>query len=380
MKHRTEKIKKWMFLIFFAIIVWWILDNIKFVGKGLNFILGVLAPFIIGLIIAFILNKPMSFIEEKLFYKVEAFSGIKDKYKRVISFLITLVLFIMVIAIVLVLVIPNLIEAGEELADKLPRYWENIQSYIEESSVEYSSVNNLVQRINFDNIDQSIYNFVKGGFSNWLDSTVSVFSSVIGGLVSTGLGIVFSIYFLLQKESLISSFKRFMYAVLPVKIAEKLDYVARITRESFSQFLTGQTLDALILGGMFFIVMSIFKFPYALMISIIIAISAVIPLVGSFFGLLIGAFLIFVESPKMAGFFIILFLVLQQVEGNLIYPKVVGKASGLSSVWTLAAVTLGGSLMGIVGIILFVPMFSVIQTLLVEYTEERLEEKDINIE
>ena len=171
-----------------------------------------------------------------------------------------------------------------------------------------------------------------------------------------------------------------MYAVLPVKIAEKLDYVARITRESFSQFLTGQTLDALILGGMFFIVMTIFKFPYALMISIIIAISAVIPLVGSFFGLLIGAFLIFVESPKMAGFFIILFLVLQQVEGNLIYPKVVGKASGLSSVWTLAAVTLGGSLMGIVGIILFVPMFSVIQTLLVEYTEDQLEEKDINIE
>lgn len=377
MEIKTDRMKKAMFLIVFAILTWWIFANIQFVSKGLNLFLGILSPFIIGLVIAFILNKPMSFIEEKLFYKGRVLGGLKENYKRPISFLLTLILFIVIIAIVSVLVVPNLIEAGKQLADKLPKYWEGLQEYVKNSSIKYSKINEFIQEIDFEEINDNIYNFVKGGLLNWLGSTFTVFSSVFSGLLSIGLGFVFAVYFLLQKESLIDGIKRLIYAVFPLNIARRICYIGSVTRNSFSQFLTGQTIDALILGGLFFISMMIFRFPYALMVSIIIAISAFIPIVGSFVGLLIGTFLIFVENPKMAGFFIILFFTLQQIEGNLIYPKVVGKASGLSSVWILAAVTLGGSLMGIVGIILFVPMFSVIQKLLKEFVDGRLEEKKI---
>lgn len=379
METKTKSIKKAMFLIFFAVFIWWLFDNVKFIGIGINLFFDILSPFIIGLVIAFILNKPMSFIEHNLFVKIIPSDRLKDKYKRPISFFMTLTLFIVVLGIVLMIVIPNLIGAGEELTEKLPKYLANIQDYIKNSSIKHATINDWILGINFNEISDNAYTFVKGGFLNWLGSTFTVFSSVVGGIISTGLGFVFAIYFLLQKEELILSVKKLIYATFPLNIADRVVYIGTITSESFSQFLTGQTLDALALGGLFFISMLILKFPYAVMVSTIIAISAFVPIVGSFVGLVIGAFLIFVETPKMAGFFIVLFLVLQQVEGNLIYPKIVGKASGLSSIWILAAVTLGGSLMGIIGIILFVPLFSVLQKLLTEYTEKRLKEKGVDI-
>lgn len=379
MEIKTEPMKKAMFLIVFAIFTWWLFDNFRFVGSGLNILLGILSPFIIGLAVAFILNKPMIFIEEKLFGKNAHFNGIKEKYKRPISFLITLLVFILVLAIILILVIPNLIGAGEQITDKVPKYFEILQEYIEKSSTKYPQVNEEIQKIDLEKMTDNILNFIKGGFSNWIGSTFTIFSSVVGVLFSIGLGFVFAIYFLLQKEELILSIKKLIFSVFPIKIANRLIYIGKITRDSFSEFLTGQTLDALALGALFFISMIIFRFPYALMVSVIITIGAFIPIVGAFIGLAVGGFLIFVEDPRMAGFFLILFLVLQQIESNLIYPKVVGKASGLSSVWILAAVTLGGSLMGILGIILFVPLFSVAQKLLKEYTDRKLGEKNIEI-
>lgn len=380
MNIKTNRMKKSMFLIVFTIFTWWIFYNIQLVGMGIKLLLGLLAPFIVGLVIAFIFNKPMSFIEEKLFNKDKVFGGLNDKYKRPISFLMTLVLFVLLIIIVSVLVIPNLVEAGKELAEILPEYWENLQEYAKNGSSNYSKVNELIQDIDFEEVNNNIFTFIKGGFTDWIGSTFTAFSSVIGGITSTGLGLVFSVYFLLQKEELLKSVKKFTYAVFQLKVAKKTEYVAKITNESFSQFLTGQTLDALALGSMFLITMLIFRFPYALMVSVIITITGFIPIVGAFIGLIIGAFVIFIENAKMAGFFILLFFILQQIESNLIYPKVVGKASGLSSVWILAAITLGGSLMGIVGIILFVPMFSVIQKLLQDYIDRRLEEKNLMLE
>lgn len=378
MEIKIKSKRNAIFLIFSAILIWWMFSNLKFIGKGLSLLLGVLLPFIIGLVIAFILNKPMSFIEEKLFGEDAIFQNLKEKFKRPMSFLITILLVLLIFTLVLIIIVPSFIEAGEELGSKLPKYWENINSYIDKSPIKSSKISNWVGNIDLDEIYSGLNTFIRGGFSSWIGSTVTIFSSVIGGIISTGLGIVFAIYFLLQKEDLSLSIERFIYASLPLNIANRILYIARITNESFSQFITGQSLDALILGGMFFIVMTIFQFPYAILVSITIAICAIIPIVGSFIGLLIGAFLIFVESPKMAGFFIILFLVLQQIEGNIIYPKVVGKASGLSPVWILTAVTLGGSLMGILGIIIFVPMFSVIQKLLKEYVDNELKEKNID--
>lgn len=377
MKITSDQTKRAMVLIVFSVFIWWVFGNYQFILRGFNVLLGILTPFIIGFVIAFILNKPMSFFEKKLFEDGAKFEKVKEKYKRPLSYLITVLLFLLIIAIVLLLVIPNLVSAGEDLAQKIPAYWENVEEYIKTSSIKYSGINDWVQGIDFQEINDSMLSFVSGQSINWLGSTFSVFSTVIGRIISLGLGFVFSIYFLLQKEDLSLGIKRLIYSVFPLRVADRIIYIGKITRESFSQFILGQSLDALALGSLFFVTMMIFRFPYAMMVSIIIAISAIIPIVGPFIGLVIGAFLIFVESPKMAGLFIILFLVLQQIEGNLIYPKIVGKASGLPSVWILAAVTLGGSLMGILGIILFVPIFSVIQKLLKEYTDKKLKEKDL---
>lgn len=378
MEIHTQRVKKIMFLIVFTIFIWWCFDNFQFLAKGFTLFLGIIAPFIIGLVIAFILNKPMSFFEAKLFNNNSPFRGLKDKYKRPISFLITLAIFILVLGLVVILAVPNLVAAGENLASKLPGVIENLQEYIKNGPIEYAQINSWIQDLDLNALNDSISSFVSGGLSDWLGSAVTIFSSVLGGLISTGLGIVFAIYFLFQKEDLSLSIKKLLYSLFPLNVADRILYIGEITRESFSKFITGQSLDALALAGLFLVTMTIFGFPYALMVSAIIAICALIPIVGSFIGLVIGTFLIFVESPKMALFFIILFLVLQQIEGNFIYPKIVGKASGLSSVWTLAAVTLGGSLMGIIGILLFVPLFSVIQKLLSEYIDKRLEEKEMN--
>ena len=377
MDLKKKYMKQAMFLIVFTVFTWWLFSNFRLVGKGFTMVLGVLAPFIIGLVIAFILNKPMSFIEEKLFNKGGPFSGINDKYKRTLSFFMTIIIFILIIGLMLILVIPNLVEAGVQLAEQVPKYFETLQETIKNSSIKYSVINDQIQKIDFNEVSQSILSFAKGGFSNWIGSTFSIFTSLVGGFISIGIGFVFAIYFVLQKEELILSVKKLIYAVFPLKVAQRISYIGILTNRSFSAFITGQTLDALALGTLFLISMMIFKFPYALMVSVIITMSAFVPVVGSFVGLVIGAFLIFVEDPRMAGLFVVLFLVIQQIEGNLIYPKIVGKTSGLSSVWILAAVTLGGSLMGIVGIILFVPMFSVIQTLLKEYTDRRLIEKSV---
>lgn len=378
MDIKKTSMKNIIFLIIFSIFIWWLFENFKFVGWAFGLFLEIIAPFIIGLVIAFILNKPMTFLEKKLFNKKGLFKGKISKYKRPISLLITIIFFALVIALVLILVIPNLIAAGKEIAEKIPSYWDNLQVFVENSSKNYPQINDQIKNIKFNDITSGLFSFLRGGLSNWIGSTFSVVTSIISVFVSVVIGFVFSIYFLLQKESLIIGLKKFIYAIFPLRVSNRIVYIGKITNEAFSDFLFSQSIIALILGLLFLVIMLIFGFPYALMISVIISLTTFIPLIGPFIGLIVGAFLIFVEDPKMAGFFIILFLVLQQLEGNLIFPKVVGKASGLSPVWILAAVTIGGSVFGIIGIVIFVPLFTVIHKLLKEYTDRKLEEKKID--
>lgn len=378
MKFTTIRIKKAMFLIFFSILTWWLFSNFKLVGKALDILLNVLSPFIIGFSIAFIFNKPMDFIERKLFTDFSLFESLKQKHKRMISFLITLLLFLILIGLFSIIVIPNLIEVSKELANQIPKYFDDFKNFLDTSSLGGIKISQQVQNLNLKDVHDSATTFVKGGLLNWVGSTFGAFSSVFGAITSLLLGFVFSIYFLLQKEELMYNIKKLTVAVLPHKEAERLVHITHITNDSFSNFITGQTIEVFVIGIIFFISMFILNFPHALMISVIIAISAFVPIVGSFIGLLIGCLLIFAEDPQRTIYFILLFFIIQQIEGNLIYPKVVGKASGLSSVWILAAVTVGGSLFGILGIILFVPLFSVVQKLLQEYLERKSMEKDLD--
>ena len=373
MKVNTKQMKKAMFLIFFAIAIWWLFDNYKVVINLLKILFEVMIPFMVAFAISFVLNKPMIFIEEKVFDRINFISKLDLKYKRAASLIITLLTFIIFLFLFLQIAIPNLVEASTQLAEQIPSYLKQLQTFLQNTSIFGLNINEWIESVDVENLYNQVTSFFKGGFLSIADSTFSVFSSVFGLFSSIFLGIVFSIYFLLQKEDLSLSIKKLTFAVLPREYANKLVLFIRIANDSFSSFISGQSLDALLIGAIFFVSMTIFNFPYALMISIIIAIFALIPIIGAFIGLVVGAFLIFVQDPQKAFYFIILFFVIQQLEGDLIYPKVVGKASGLSSVWILAAVTIGGSLFGILGIILFVPMFSIIQKLLSIYIEKNSE-------
>ncbi len=222
--------------------------------------------------------------------------------------------------------------------------------------------------------------FFKNGAGSVLDSTFTVAKSIVSGMTTFIIAFVFACYILLQKEKLNIQIHKVMYAYLKKEYVEKILDICSLTYKTFSNFLAGQCLEAAILGTMFVIMMTVFRLPYALLVGVLIAFTALIPIFGAFIGCFIGAFLILMDTPMKALVFVILFLVLQQIEGNLIYPRVVGNSVGLPSIWVLAAVSIGGSLMGIVGMLVFIPAVSVIYTLFRNNVYGQLEKKEIRVD
>ena len=379
MDLKSRQLKNAMFLIAFAIILMWFLDNIAGVGNIIRRTISVFSPFIIGAAMAFILNSPMMFIEKTFFGEKSILRKTKDSLKRPISYLITLILFIASILIILLIIIPELITTIQDLADKLPSYLDNIKDFILKNLEDNPQIVEWLNSINIDwvTMEESIISFFKRSALNWVGTTFSFATSVVGGMVTFVLAFIFSIYLLLQKEELNRQLKKVVVAFASEKTAYNIFYVGRLSNYVFSNFLSGQLLEAIIIGLLFLVAMTIFNFPYALMISLLIAVTALIPMIGAFIGCGIGAFLILVDNPIKAFWFIIMFLVIQQIEGNLIYPHVVGKAAGLPSIWILVAVTVGGSLMGVVGILLFIPISSILYTLFRDAVNHRLELKNI---
>lgn len=226
---------------------------------------------------------------------------------------------------------------------------------------------------------QSVIAFFKSGVGNVFDSTISVATSIVGAVTTFAIAFVFACYILLQKEKLHVQVKKILFAYLPEKRANNVLGICSLTYKTFSNFLTGQCVEACILGTMFFITMSIIRLPYALLVGVLIAFTALIPIFGAFIGCAVSAFLILMVDPWKALIFVIMFLVLQQLEGNLIYPKVVGNSVGLPSIWVLAAVSIGGSLMGVVGMLIFIPLLSVVYAIFRGDVYRRLEKKGIEV-
>ena len=214
------------------------------------------------------------------------------------------------------------------------------------------------------------------GFGGVMSSVVSVVSSVFSGIVTVLVALIFSIYLLLDKEKILSQVKRLISTYLP-NGDKKIFYVLHTLNDSFHRFIVGQCTEAVVLGFLCMIGMAIFRFPYAMMIGVLIGFTALIPVAGAYIGAGVGAFMILTESPLQAVFFLIFIVVLQQVEGNLIYPKVVGNSVGLPSIWVLAAVTIGGNLMGVAGMLIFIPLCSVAYILFRMYVKDKLKEKQI---
>lgn len=379
MELKSKNMKNAIFLISFAIILMFLLENLSEVGDYIRRIISIISPFIIGGGIAFIMNNPMMFIERTFFSEKSPLGKIKEGFKRPLSYLITLIIFIATILIILLIIIPELVNTIQELAVKLPEYWKDLQVFVVKNLIDNPQVTDWVNNINIDwvSIEEGLLSFFKRSALDWIGNTFSFATSLVGNIVTFVVAFIFSIYVLLQKETLIRQYKKVILAFTSASLAQRIFHIGELSNRAFSNFISGQLLEAVIIGTLFLVAMVIFGFPYALMISLTIAVTALIPIVGAFIGCVIGAFLILVESPIQALWFLIMFLVIQQIEGNLIYPHVVGKASGLPSIWILVAVTVGGSLMGILGILLFIPIGSILYTLLREAINHRLKIKDV---
>ena len=378
MNLNKENMRKLRELILFTIIILIALWNYLLIFEAIRFVFGIVFPFLLGGAIAFVLNVPMNFLEEKLFRN----RFVRDKkpfrkLARPMSLILTLIIVIGVVVLVMFVVIPELGKTLISLGRTIRLFVPEAQRFLEELFTDNSEIQNWLNGLNLDpeRMIDSAMSFFQNGAGNVLNSTVSAISSIVSGVTTFVIAFVFSCYILLQKEKLSVQVQKVMHAYLSEKHVEWCMEVCSLTFRSFSSFLTGQCVEALILGTMFFIVMSIFNMPYAMLVGVLIAFTALIPIFGAFIGCVIGAFLILMVDPLQALGFIIMFLVLQQIEGNLIYPKVVGSSVGLPSIWVLVAVTIGGSLMGVVGMLIFIPIVSVFYNLFRSSVYKRLRKK-----
>lgn len=349
-----------------------VLDVLKTIGQ-------IIFPFILGGAIVFVINVPMSFLEKKIFENVKKENKAARKLARPVSLLLTIVLVVGVIALVMIGVIPQLTKTMGSLMINITDFIPQIKIWIRDFFHDNREIMNLVDQVQFKP-DQAIrwgISLLGNGAGNMMNTTMSAVGSVVSGLATFFIAFSFACYVLFQKEKLHVQIRKVLFAFLPKQKADAFLKVCSLTYRTFANFLTGQCLEAVILGCMFVVTLSILRMPYALLIGVLIAFTALIPIFGAFIGCAVGSFLIFMVSPKQAIIFIIVFLVLQQIEGNLIYPHVVGESVGLPSIWVLAAVTIGGNLMGIVGMLVFIPLLSVVYTIFRKVVYQRLKKRHI---
>lgn len=379
MDLKSEQMKKRLFLITFGVGLFWGLSNISGVFSVLGRILQILTPFLLGLALAFIFNGPMVLIENVLYDDGKGpLRKLDNRLKRPLSYLLTLIFFTGVIFILLFLVIPEMTVAAVELGNKFPEFLDNSYAFAEKIFENNPFILEKLQEIDWVNINNNILSFLRKNSTNWLGSTFNIASSALGSIVNFGLAFVFSVYALLSKEELINISKKFVLAYFPEKVAHQTLHIGHLTNDAFSGFLSGKLREVFVIIGLFAATMKLLNFPYALTISVLIGTLTLIPWFGVFVGFAIGFFLILAVDVKMALWFLVIFVIIYQVEGNLIYPIVVGQASGLSSIWIFVAGTLGAQIGGIAGLMLSIPIFSVIYALIADSANRRLAYKNIN--
>jgi len=361
-----------------CVVLYWLLHETERLASVLEVGWTVLSPFVVGAAVAFVLNVPMRAVERWL-------KGIdKPGLRRALAILLTLVIILLVLAGVFYLLIPQVGQTVESLIAKLPgffnRIFEQINAYLSENpeALEWLRENTKFESMDWASLIQKAVSVVSNSLTTVVDR---VFVTLIGlgsGIFNAVISLVFALYCLARKELLARQFRRVVYSLLPEKICDEIVRIMRMANCTFSNFISGQCLEAVILGLLFAIFMSIFGMPYMPLVSVVISVTALVPIVGAFVGCIVGAFFILVDSPLLAVWFVVMFLVLQQIEGNLIYPRVVGTSIGLPGMWVLVAVAVGGDLMGVGGMLLMIPFTSVVYSLVREFTDKRLEARQID--
>lgn len=400
MKLDKENTKQIIKIVVIAIVLLVALLNIESVWNICKTFLGIISPFIWGVAIAFILNIFMRFYEEKLFkskQKVKAndINGAKVKsnntkkeniqetnskkgIKRVASITLSIITIVAVITVIMLLIIPQFVEIIKNLILNMPTYLENLKIWAIDLTQRVPEINSFIQNIQIDT--EALKNGLMNISKDVLNVTINQVSGLLTGIVNFFIAVVFAVYILANKEGLKVQAKEFIYARATKERSDYIIKVSRLARDSFRSFLTGQAKEAVILGVLCTLGMLILGIPYAGPVGALTALTAFIPIVGAFIGGFVGAVLIVAVDPIKALIFIIFIIVLQQVEGNLIYPHVVGKNIGLPSIWVLVAITVGGSLFGIIGMIVGLPILSIIYAIVTENTKKKLQEKELDRE
>lgn len=379
--HIDKKLMHRIFLLIAGAIVfaWLVLDTAR-ATQLFNSVWDLFAPFVIGAGIAFIFNVPMRTIENQL-------EGMKKAgARRGLAIVLTIFCLVLVIMFVFELLVPQIRLTIVSLTEKIPAFVDRtahrLMILVEENPELGVWIQDAfdLESLDWSSILTDILSWLANQVSTVMGGAVNVIGSVATGIVNTVISIVFAIYCLSRKEILDRQCKRVLYSILTERHADEVVRIIRLINVTFRSFISGQCLEALILGCLFAVVMAVLGMPYIPLVSVIIAVTALIPVVGAFVGCIVGAFFILVNDPFQALTFVAMFLVLQQLENNLIYPRVVGTSIGLPGMWVLVAVTIGGEIMGVGGMLVMIPLTSVLYTLAREFTNRRLEERGIPAE
>lgn len=369
--------KKTLMRIFWCvcgcIFLYWLLHETERVKGAIDTFTNVFAPFIFGSVLAFVLNVPMRALENSILKKMN-----NPKAKRLVSIILTMIALLLVISLVVWLLIPQLTHTVNSLIPALTAFANNVQAGITDflndnpNILAWLKENTDYETINFGNLFKDAVAKFGGLATMFLSGAIAAVAGIFSGVFDAVIALVFCVYALFQKETLARQGRKLLYAFLKEKHADLIIRVLRLTNSTFSNFFSGQCVEVCILGSMFAICMAIFRMPFIPLISVVIAVTAFIPIVGAWVGCVLGAFLIFVQDPALALWFVVMFLVLQQIENSVIYPRVVGTSVGLSGMWVLLAVSVGGELMGVLGMFLMIPLASVLYALAREFTHKKL--------
>ena len=358
---------------------WLVLDTARATAM-FSAVWNLISPFVVGAGIAFVFNVPMRAIERQL-------ADIrKASLRRGLSILLTILCLVLIIMFVFEMLIPQIQLTVESLSQTIPVFIEGLAAKLMVMMQDHPEMRDWIQEalklesLDWNGVLKETLGFLGNQVSTVMGSAVSVIGSVTGAIINGVVSIAFAIYCLARKEILARQGRRLLYSLISEQHADQVIRVLRLTNATFSNFISGQCLEACILGCLFAMAMAIFKMPYISLVSVVIAVTALIPVVGAFVGCILGAFFILVNNPIQALTFVIMFLIIQQLENNLIYPRVVGTSIGLPGMWVLVAVSIGGDLMGVGGMLLMIPVTSVIYALLREFTDKRLAERGIPAE
>ena len=377
---KDDDTRKKFYLGASLIILFFLIYNISYIWKFITKITGIMLPFIVGLAIAFVLNVPMRWIESGLFKNREKYSGKGwDGFRRALALIITLFLAFLIITFLIYMVVPQLADTITQLVKQIPAGVNNITKWADGVFSREPILLQVIQAVidNWEKVLEGITGFIKSYLNTLVEGGINTITGIVSGIFNFILGFIFAMYVLVQKEKLSENLKKVTYGLFEKKTADEMVEVTKLAGTTFANFISGQCTEAIILCGMFSLTLILFRIPYALLISILIGATSLIPIVGTFIGCAIGVLLILIEDPMKAILFLVLFLILQQIEGNFIYPKVVGDSVGLPGIWVLVSVTVGGSLFGVVGMITFIPMVSIMYALFRRYIYGRLEKKEL---